>query len=437
MQLKFVNIILVVLLSQLSWGQDLAFNTPEPSGTLDVAWDLAFAGKHHSARDTLSEYLAKFPENAKARSLLARTYSWEGNYEGARKEFNAITSIDRKKREVWIAAVKNELYAKNDATALGLANKALYYLEQDEEIERLREIALQNVQNYIYQPYSEKDTLQGPLGKPSLKITSKKKKNKASKEELPKKTPEEKEVPKNTFGVQNSFTVFSEVHDANVASTLNLKHQTKFGAVIPRISYANRFQKHGLQFGLSAYPKIAKKMYAYLSYAYSGASIYPNHSVGGDLYGSLPGSIEVSGGMRYMAFDARDISIITNSLGWYKGNYYFSLRSYITPKENNLTRVSGNLVVRKYLKDAENYLGASAGIGFSPELRQVILDGTVLSETLLYLESQRISLEYQFTGKNTPNIYKTRLGVSRIELFSAPGSFIFSVSAGLTYKVKF
>ena len=408
----------------------------ETPSTYDVAWELAFSGKHTSARDTLNDYLAKFPEHNAARSLLARTYSWEGNYDSARKEFNKLTSKERQKREVWIAAIKNELYARNDGTALGLANKALYYLEEDTEIERLKAIAIHNLENKEYQPYTAKDTLQPPIGK-----ASKTKKNiKADKsKDTNKEADKEKEdsAPKNTFGVENSFAIFTEVYDPNVTSTINLKHQTKFGAVIPRISYANRFQTHGLQYGISAYPKLARKMYAYMSYAYSSASIYPNHSVGGDVYATLPGSIEVSGGMRYMAFDARDISIITNSLGWYKGNYYFSLRSYITPRANNLTRVSGNLIVRKYLKDAENYLGASAGIGFSPELRQVILDGTVLSETLLYLESQRISLEYQFTGKNTPNIYKTRLGVSRIELFSAPGSFLFSVSAGLTYKVKF
>jgi YaiO family outer membrane protein len=138
-----------------------------------------------------------------------------------------------------------------------------------------------------------------------------------------------------------------------------------------------------------------------------------------------------------MSFDSRDISIITNSLGLYKGNYYFSLRTYITPKPNKLTRVSGNLVIRKYLRDGENYLGVSGGIGFSPELKQIVLEGTLLAETLLYLESQRLSMEYQFTGKNTPNIYKTRLGIARRELFSEPGSFLFSVSAGLTYKVKF
>lgn len=427
-------ILFLCLLAVEGWSQEIpADNFGDP---FDRARVLAFQGDHSSARQALTQLLAMNPGHKEARTLLARTHSWDGHFDEARKEFNKITSNERDDKEVWIAAVKNELYAKNDATALGLANKALYYLKQDAELERLREMAVKNVETMKYKRY--------PIGKTPaevpLKPTAPKAKASAKtteKKAVGAKENEEKETPKNTVGVTNSFTIFSQVYEPNVSSRIDFKRQTRYGSIIPRISYSNRFQKHGLQYGFSAYPRIAKKMYAYVSYAYSNASIYPNHTVGGDLYASLPGAIEASAGMRYLSFDTRDISIITNSLGLYKGNYYFSLRSYITPKSNNLTRISGNLVVRKYLKDAENYLGVSGGIGFSPELKQIILDGTLLSETLLYLESQRLSFEYQFTGKNTPNVYKTRLGIARRELFSAPGSFLFSVSAGLTYRVKF
>ncbi|HMB63775.1 MAG TPA: YaiO family outer membrane beta-barrel protein [Eudoraea sp.] len=431
---KTYMIFFLCLFAVEGWSQEIP--TDNFGDPFDMARELAFQGDHSSAREALAQLLAINPGHTEARTLLARTHSWDGHFDEARREFNKITSKERDVKEVWIAAVKNELYAKNDATALGLANKALYYLKKDTELEQLREMAFKNVASIQYKKYpKEKASPENRLMAPGPKAKASAKT--AEKETVNSKRTEEREVPKNTLGVSNSFTIFSEVYEPNVSSRIDFKRQTRYGSIIPRISYSNRFQTHGLQYGFSAYPRIAKKMYAYVSYAYSKASIYPNHSVGGDLYASLPGAIEVSAGMRYLGFDTRDISIITNSLGLYKGNYYLSLRSYITPKSNNLTRVSGNLVIRKYLKDAENYLGVSGGIGFSPELKQIILDGTVLSETLLYLESQRLSFEYQFTGKNTPNIYKTRLGIARRELFSAPGSFLFSVSAGLTYKVKF
>ncbi len=426
--------LLIGLLSILGSAQDAAFNA-NPENAWHGARDLAYEGKHTAAMDTLNRLLENYPDHTEARALLARTHSWEGEYEEARAEFNKITSYERYKKDIWVAAIKNELYANNSAIALGLANKAIYYIEQDEELERLRTLALKNLETQVYKPYAENKTSASELSSNHTK-TKVSSNVKVKKEGSPKK-PDEKQKPKNTIGVSNSFTVFSEVYDPSVSSGIDFKRQTRFGSIIPRISYSNRFQTHGLQYSVSMYPKIVKKVYAYLNYGFSSSPIFPNHRLGGDLYASLPGAIEASAGMRYMSFDSRDISILTNSLGLYKGNYYFSLRSYITPKSNNLTRVSGNLVARKYLKDGENYLGISGGIGFSPELKQIILDGTLLSETLLYLESQRLNFEYQFTGKNTPNIYKTRLGIARRELFGQPGNFLFSVSAGLTYKVKF
>ena len=169
----------------------------------------------------------------------------------------------------------------------------------------------------------------------------------------------------------------------------------------------------------------------------SNASIYPKHKFGGDLYANLPGAFEFSAGGRYISYDNTNVSVITNSLGHYRGNYYFSLRSYITPMPDNLTRFSGNLLVRKYLKDAENYLGLNVGMGYSPELRQLTSGDELLAETLLYVESQRLSLEYQFTGKNNPNIYRANLGATRQELAFASGQFFYGVSAGITYEVKF
>ena len=150
MKRKSAHITLLLLsLSFMGWGQDMALNDPkeEPWNRARV---LAFEGNHISAQDTLVQFLDKYPSHTPARELLGRTYSWEGNYDHARKEFNTITSKERGKSEVWIAAIKNELYAKNNATALGLANKALYYLKQDEVIERLRNLALQNIENKVY-----------------------------------------------------------------------------------------------------------------------------------------------------------------------------------------------------------------------------------------------------------------------------------------------
>ncbi len=445
-QKRISSVLIFGLLIFIGRSQDVAYNDGDET-SYTKAYELAYDGDHKSAKEVLLHVLDAAPEHIEARSLLASTLSWNGKYAAARKEFNKITSIERSNREIWISAIKNELYAKNNATALGLANKSLYYLKNDMEVERLRQIALRRIEDQKYPErswFNQNSALKTTFKPENI---SKKKAKPGKKDEegevaetandmKPKKTTA-KELPRNRFSVRNSFTVFDQRYDPMINSGISFKHQTKYGSIIPSINFSSRVGKQGLQYDLSLYPKLAKRMYAFLNYGYSNAPIYPNHRFSGDVYMVLPGAIEISAGGRYINTDTRNIAAITNSLGHYRGNYYFSLRSYITPQPGGLTRFSGNLLVRKYLRDGENYFGAGIGMGFSPELRQLFGGDELLAETLLYVESQRLSLAYQFTPKKSPNIYKTNISLRRQEIASDAGSFFWAVSAGLTYNVKF
>ena len=430
------HIAIIIYLCFLLGGVSLKAQNGEESFL--TAHNLAYEGNHSSARNILKDILIKTPENNDAKLLLARTESWEGDYEGARRKFNEIISVDRKNRDAWISAVKNELYAKNDATALGLANKALVYLISDSEIERLRDQAVNNIENKEYPEYIEEDSdIIMASGFESADVKEERDEDISETTIIPKKE-SDRDILNNRISLRNSFTMFDRTYEPIVGSSVSFRRQTMAGSIIPRINYTNRLNKHGLQYDIDFYPKFSKRFYAYLNYGYSNASIYPNHKVGGDLYANLPGAMEFSAGMRYISFETRDVTVITNSLGHYRGNYYFSLRSYITPQPNKLTRISGNLLVRKYLKDAENYVGALFGMGYSPELRQLRDGDELLAETLLYIESQRVRLEYQFTGRSSEaNIYRANLGVTRQELVFDSGNFFWALSAGLTLEVKF
>jgi len=372
--------------------------------------------------------------------LWASTLSWRGDYDLARSSFNTILSKTKNNREAWISAIKNELYAKNYATALGLSNKALVHIENDEEIIRLQAIATDGVNGLSYAEdgwYNVDSAV-----KTKLVVTKKQKPTVAKSiedknEELERKTPVTEEKLKNSVMVNSSVTFYDQRFDPITTSSIAFKRQTPYGSIIPRINNSNRVGKNGIQLDIDLYPKIAKGFYAYVNYGYSESDLYPNHKVGGDIYYNHKSGFEFSGGGRLINFATRDVKSITNSLGYYKGNYYFSLRSYITPESNNLTNVSGNLLVRKYLKDAENYMGFNVGYGFSPELRQFTSGDQLLAETLLYIESQRLSFEYQFTSKNNLSAYRTNVGVLRQEQSFDPGSYFYSISAGLTYEFNF
>lgn len=412
--------------------------------SFENAHALAFNGKSSAATLMLRTLEVEQPENAKVKSLLASTLSWEGNYDIARLRFSDVLSKDKLKPGVWISAVKNELYAKNYHTALGLSNKALKYVGDNQELERLRTLAKNGIFNLEYTDkgwHNVESVIETSFRskKPDKKANENEVKDAAIKttEEISSKTTTGTENLVNRVAVSNSVTVFDQRYDAMTFASLSFMRQTSFGSIIPRINYGNRFGENGIQYDIDLYPKIAKGLYAYINYGFSNSEIYPKHKVGGDLFYNFKNGIEFSAGGRFISFPTRDVKVVTNSLGYYKGNYYFSLRSYITPVPNGLTRASGNLLVRKYLKDAENFIGVSGGFGFSPELRQFTSGDQILAETLLYIESQRLSCEYQFTGRNNLNTYRTNIGVMRQELSFAPGSFFWSFSAGLTYEIEF
>lgn len=388
------------------YAQDKGY-AGNPDVSFMKAKEIAFSGDRVTARDSLHLILSEYPDYADVRNLLAKTYSWDGNYDKARNEFNTIISKEKQNKEVWEAAIRNEIYAENYYIALGLSNKALLYLPDDIDILSLQEKAeigvtvAKTVEEVIY--------LDAEAG----------------------------ETSKNAIGVASSVDVFDVIYDPMVYASVYYNRKTKFGAIIPRINYSNRFQTNGIQYEVDAYPKFSKKINAYLNYGFSKSEIYPNHRAGAELYANLPNAMEASLGARYLDFNTSQVFVYTGSFGMYRGNYYFSLRPYVTPSAKNTYNISGNLLVRKYFKDKYNYLGANLSYGYASDLKQFKNGTVVLAETLLYLESQQLNIEYQFTIKENPNLYKASIGVTRQELSFDPGKFFYAASIGLDYQFKF
>ncbi|MDP5231526.1 MAG: YaiO family outer membrane beta-barrel protein [Cellulophaga sp.] len=378
-----------------------------PDASFFAARDLAFSGDRTTARDTLKQILSKYPEYADVRNLLAKTYSWDGEYLEARNHFNKIISKEKKLKEVWVAAINNEMYAEEYYLALGLANKALKYLENDEDLLALEE-------------------------KAQLALTIDK-----TVEEVIFLDAEAGDVQKNSILFTSSVDVFDVVFDPMTYASIAYSTKTKYGTIIPRLNYSNRFNINGMQLEVDAYPKFSKKVYAYLNYGYSDSPIFPAHRAGAELYTNLPNAMEASLGVRYLNFGTSRVFIFTGSYGLYAGNYFFSLRPYVTPSENNTLNISGNILARKYLKDKYNFIGVNASFGYTSELKQFIADNVLLAESLLFLESQNILIEYQFLLNNNKNGLGLTLGVTRQELSFRPGDFFIAGTLGLNYQFKF
>jgi YaiO family outer membrane protein len=403
---KYLSAIITIL----SWvhftsAQDIAYNG-DPDASYFVARDLAFAGDRGTARDTLEQILSKYPDYTDVRCLLAKTYSWDNEYDKARLQFNRITSEERKNKEVWIGAIKNEQYAKNLNIALGMTNKALLFLTDDADILNLKADIIKQIE--------EQQLLQNVL--------------KATKNE---------DTNKQSITLSTQSEVFDAELDAMYYGSLEYKKEANWGVLIPRLTFNRRFNINGVQAEVDAYPTFSKTLSGYLNYGFSTSAIFPRHRIGGEVLKELPKAMEVSVGFRHLSFENDDATILTGTFGIYRGNYYAVFRPYVVPDSRKGIGVSGNLLVRRYLKDGNNFLGLNLVYGFDTELNQFVVDGELLAETLLYLEAQRLRLEYQFTNTKGTNLYKANLGVNRQELAFSSGELFFSVTAGISYQVKF
>ncbi|BFP43090.1 hypothetical protein FGF1_39350 [Flavobacteriaceae bacterium GF1] len=378
----------------------------DPDNSFLSARNIAFEGNRTVARDSLERILASYPDYTDAAILIAKTYTWDKDYNEARKRFNRILSVKRQKREAWLAAIKNELYSKNLNIALGLSNKALIYLREDKAIEELR--------NQVVFELNKKPPIQEKL----------KEENKNLKR-------------KNGISVSTTIEIFDVVFDPMYETSIAYQTQTKFGQILPRINYAQRFDQTGTQFEVDAYPTISKTFHGYLNYGYSNAVIFPKHRAGLELYAELPKAFEVSLGARHVRFTENNATIFTGSFGMYRGNYYVSARPFVSVRNDGQMGWAGNVLARKYGKDGNHFFGVRATYGFDSELNQFIVDGELLSATQLFLETQLLNLEYQFADKNNIGLYTLNAGVRRQELFFDSGNFFWGVSFGLRYQFRF
>ena len=119
-----------------------------------------------------------------------------------------------------------------------------------------------------------------------------------------------------------------------------------------------------LQFEMEAYPHITNKNYAYLSYAYSPGSYFPQHRAALEVWQVLPEGWAVSAGLNYYYFD-RNTFIALASAEKYLGKLWLSAKVFVYFKDDGPT-TSFYLNIRRYFND-KNYLQVTLGSGTAPD----------------------------------------------------------------------
>ena len=382
------------------------------SQTFEEARKLAFNGEREKARSICREILST-GFNSDVALLMGRTYAWDGEYDSARVVLQNVLVQRPGNMEAYDALSDVEFWSDNDDRAIEYCNAALlvdpasnsFILKKARILysEEKFEEAVTVLEDFLQQNPIQADIIQ-KLNEYRL------------------------EVLKNSIKVTYTIDYFNEDFNRDPWHLFAISYgrKTKLGTVIARVNYARRFGIDGLQYELDAYPKISENNYAYLNYGFSGDALFPKNRYGAEWYHNFPHAFEGSAGVRLLDFSGSLVDIYTATLGKYAGNYWISLRSFVTPDSGG-TSVSGFLSVRRYFSDSENYIGLRVGLGVSPDERRNLID----SEANLTLKRRSVRAEFNHIF-NKVWILNTAVIASSEELLQGTYSGYYTFDIGIS-----
>ncbi len=343
--------------------------------TFQEAKDLAYKGEREKARAICREILAKEFDSDVA-VLMARTYAWDGKYDSTR---------------VLIAKVLN-LYPTH-WDAIDAISDAEYWDAKYADAIKYCDVLLakdQNDEHFMFKKARILNSM-GQTDESANLLESILKINPANAEVRMKLTNIRLDRMKNRIRILYTYDFFDKNSNKDPwhMAALSYGRKTKIGTVIGRVNWAERFGINGFQYEMDAYPSISENNYLYLNAGYSDISIFPKVRAGAEWYHSFPKAFEGSLGMRALYFTNSETYMFTGTVGKYVGNYWVSLRGYVTPGTSG-NSVSGAIQARRYFTDPENYIGLKLGYGISPDDRSHG-DGT---STYLTMKSQSVRVEY-------------------------------------------
>jgi len=334
----------------------------------DQARELAFAGDRDGAREILHELLEERPEHWDARILLGRTLAWDKRYDEAREELLVVVRAKPSYSDARNALVDVELWSEHPEAAMAFLDEGLARSPNNEDF-LYKTAAAQRQMGLLRDAMVTLDRLldRNPSHARGADMFSSLRVRRA----------------KNKFGLGYGYTDVDTLSSAWHGASAQLSRRTGLGSVALRANWSRRFDRTATQFEIDAYPRIMDGLYVYLNYGYSADQLYPEHRFGGELYANLPRGVELSAGFRRLQFASSEVTIYTGTVAKYVGNWWISLRPYITPK-NAGTSQSYALTVRRYFGNRDTYIGVTAGTGSSPNDIQDVTD-------LVRLDSRKLA----------------------------------------------
>ncbi|MCL6101783.1 MAG: YaiO family outer membrane beta-barrel protein [Bacteroidetes bacterium] len=380
--------------------------------TYQEAKDLAFKGEYGKSREMCRKILANdFDPDVAV--LMARTYAWDSKYDSARVTLAEVLKREPTNRDALDAISDVQYWDNKYGDAIRYCDIALAKNAKDEHF-MLKKAKILNAMA----DYKQSTGLLEAL----LQI------NPANAEARKKLLEIRIDQMKNRVRLTYTYDLFEKKSNKDPwqLAALSYGRKTSIGAIYGRINWADRFGSKGFQYEMDAYPHLSENNYLYLNAGYSNLSIFPKVRSGAEWYHSFPKAFEGSLGMRALFFTNSNTYMITGTVGKYVGNYWISLRSFVTPSSTG-TSVSGSIQARRYFADPEDYIGLRLGYGVSPDDRRY---GDVNS-SYLKLKSQSARVEYNHLFNK---IWTTNIGFSLAhEEFAAMGYVLnYTFDVGIT-----
>jgi YaiO family outer membrane protein len=362
----------------------LAAAAPAPDAVAS-ARALAVAGNRPAALELLEKRLTEEPADSDARTLRGIVLSWDGRYDEARRDLEAVLARRHDDGDAVRALMNVEMWSGHPDRATAVAREALRRDPNDPAL-------LLALAKALRATGSSREAL-GALH--HLIDVDPGNRDAADQEHALGDS-----LHRWTVSFDHATEWFSDHREPWREEAMQLNRQTAAGPVIARYSQASRFSLLSRQMEIDAYPHIRRGTYANVNAGYStDAVLYPRYRLGAELYQSLGHGWEGSLGFRQMYFGG-NVRIYTPSLTRYYGNWMFSGRLLLTPGAAGTSRSAG-FEVRRNFADGASYWGVRYGRGSSPADTEGIYDLEILRASSFTFDfrrwlSRRLSVQCRF-----------------------------------------
>jgi tetratricopeptide (TPR) repeat protein len=322
MQLNSVHRSLAALCLVFIWA-GLAQSQDAEESVPVQARRLATTGKKpEKALRMLSDYLAEHPEDYDALVAQGLIQSWEGRYDEARASLQTVLTHDPDYSDAVLALCNVEMWSGHPEVAEQLARAAV---ERRPDFEPYLE-AERKAAERVKSDREAADHRQAGDGWRDLR-------NGSNWQAV----------------VSQDSTFFSDGRSPFVEEQVGIKRLSSYGSYTLRASQANEYGYSSQLVELDAYPRIRSGTYAYVNVGYSRDHLlYPHYRFGAELFQWIGHGFEASGGFRRLGF-ADKIMVYTGSVTKYRGNWFFSARTFMTPDSQQGTSKSIQFWARRYL----------------------------------------------------------------------------------------